>query len=1049
MKATKRMFAFLLAATMTLTGLPAAVKAEPGVNPEDGTTIGQPFPSGTGGSQNFRIPGIVTLNDGTLIAACDARWDHGGDACGLDTIVSRSTDNGKTWNYTFANYLGDNGNKYAPNSTAFIDPAITTDGETIYMIADVWPGGYAINTAPDSPIPGENGLDAEGNLRLSADNRSTYAYHLQKADEDSGSYYTIVENETGNTVDDYTIDAYFNITGNGIESNLFYSDSPYLVYPTDYLYLTTSKDGATWSVPVLLNLKKEAEQSFLVGPGRGIVTSSGRIVFTAYEFSSHLGGDRNSCCFYSDDQGETWTRGQSVKDITSEAAVVEADNKLYMFTRHGGYYVSEDEGETWSDRKDPGISYCLSCELSAITYSKKIDGKTAIILSAPSATSRAAGKLFIGLVQNDGSISWDYSYSVNGDAYYAYSCLTELNDGSIGLLYESAGTAITYTNIPIQKAAPGAFVGNIWCTDTSGSIVASVDMKSQSTVTLQAYSAGQSAGLKAVCDSEFITAALSGNKLTIRSSSITSGMERAAVTLTDNNNTMKLNINVTDAQQYEIVDLRMGDAYTIAGYNGESFSGVDTSVIKVTKGSESLKIEALSEGKTSVKLGSKEYFFVVKNDEVDLKLEIGESVTVPGAALMQGEDSRIVSTTPNSYPYEPITEIADEGEYLIGTASHIVTDNESAAGDPVGRAMQAADFYSGDLTEHLWTFLEETDGYTVQNKDGQYLSFNGSAVQLSDSPQTLSVTPKNSGFSVSYNGQYLNNYGNSNQKAAGYSEDNNTWILYQQAGSHTFTGLLEGRDDIIVSGTTYHITVGNPIPVDVEQALTALKQTISAADLLFANLSPYTDASVSVFKAAYNHAKNVLATPKSQTAASVNAARSQLEQAMKLEPKPADNNPMPPAPQPQAPELPAAGSTRSDKNATYKVISSKTSGGTVSYVKPKKKSAKTATIPASIQINGLTYKVTAIEKNALKGCQKLTQVTIGANVQTIGKSAFEGCKKIKKITIQSTNLKSVGKKAIKGIDKKCTIRVPKKKIQTYKKLFQGKGFQTTMKIVKK
>ena len=62
--------------------------------PENGTTKGQPFAPGTGGSQNFRIPGIITLDDGTLIAACDARWNHAGDGAGLDTIVSVSKDNG-------------------------------------------------------------------------------------------------------------------------------------------------------------------------------------------------------------------------------------------------------------------------------------------------------------------------------------------------------------------------------------------------------------------------------------------------------------------------------------------------------------------------------------------------------------------------------------------------------------------------------------------------------------------------------------------------------------------------------------------------------------------------------------------------------------------------------------------------------------------------------------------------------------------------------------------------------------------------------------------
>ena len=71
-------------------------------------------------------------------------------------------------------------------------------------------------------------------------------------------------------VEGYTVDAYFNIKGKDVDANLFEADSPFQVWPTDYLYLTTSEDaGATWSVPTIVNMRKDHEQSLLVGPGRG------------------------------------------------------------------------------------------------------------------------------------------------------------------------------------------------------------------------------------------------------------------------------------------------------------------------------------------------------------------------------------------------------------------------------------------------------------------------------------------------------------------------------------------------------------------------------------------------------------------------------------------------------------------------------------------------------------------------------------------------------------------------------------------------------------
>ena len=416
MKKRRRVLALLLVAILTFSSFSGIAMAKSETRPANGTTKEQPFWSGTGGSDRFRIPCLVSLNDGTLVAGCDARWTTSADGGGLDTIVSYSKDKGDNWNYTFANYLGDNGNVWNNASTAFIDPAMATDGENVYMIADLYPAGYALNGAKQSPVSGKS-HDANGNLLL-ADAKnwkdvwgtertqaSNYTYHLEKNTKKDAESAYLIKDKDGNTVDGYTVDAYFNVEGNSVDTNLFEAESPFQVWPTDYLYLTSSADGGkTWSEPSILNLRKDSEQSLLVGPGRGMVTSTGRIVFTAYEFTK---GDKNSAAIYSDDKGKTWKRGASVSDWSSEAVATEAAGKLYMFTRHGGYYVSDNFGETWSPKKETGISYNLNCQLTAVTYPQKIDGKTAILFAAPSNTgSRAAGKIFVGLVQEDGSIKW-------------------------------------------------------------------------------------------------------------------------------------------------------------------------------------------------------------------------------------------------------------------------------------------------------------------------------------------------------------------------------------------------------------------------------------------------------------------------------------------------------------------------------------------------------------------------------------------------------------------------------------------------------------------
>lgn len=418
-----------------------------GIKPSDGFTDNQPFPRGTGGSTNFRIPALVTLTDGTLVAAADARWNTVADAGGLDTIVSYSTNQGATWHYTFANYLGDNGNQYNPASTTFIDPALVTDGKTVYMMVDLHAGGVALNSSNALPSAG-TGFDSNNRLELKKNGESTYQYYLKE-----GKIYK----KDGTALNDYLVDEYYNLYQNhAFIGNIFYSNAAYQVFPTCYLYLTKSTDGGkTWSVPTLLNnqVKQSDECFYGVGPGRGLITSTGRILFPCYTYPNHY-----TSVIYSDDNAVTWKRSANMSHESSEAALVEANSTIYMFTRFGGYYTSNDYGSTWSQRKEVNIPYTTSCQLSAITYSRAIDGKTAILLSAPT-INRSHGKIFVILVNEDGSLNWKYTYSIN-DGIYQYSCLTELNDGSIGLLYENADAAIIYQNYAMEVVALGAEISN-------------------------------------------------------------------------------------------------------------------------------------------------------------------------------------------------------------------------------------------------------------------------------------------------------------------------------------------------------------------------------------------------------------------------------------------------------------------------------------------------------------------------------------------------------------------------------------------------------------
>lgn len=198
--------------------------------------------------------------------------------------------------------------------------------------------------------------------------------------------------------------------------------------------------------------------------------------------------------------------------------------------------------------------------------------------------------------------------------------------------------------------------------------------------------------------------------------------------------------------------------------------------------------------------------------------------------------------------------------------------------------------------------------------------------------------------------------------------------------------------------------------------------------------------------------------------------------------------------------VPPKGEILSDtgKRAQYKVTKSGKTGGTVAYYKLTNGTAKTVSIPASVTIGGITYKVTSVAANAFKNNQTMTKVTVGKNVKTletgafsgctklktvafksgsalttikskafynckklqsismpsnvksIGSQAFYNCKNLKTITIKSTKLtaQKVGSNAFKGIYKKATIKVPGSKLNTYKKMLKKRGVSSSAKFKK-
>lgn len=135
-----------------------------------------------------------------------------------------------------------------------------------------------------------------------------------------------------------------------------------------------------------------------------------------------------------------------------------------------------------------------------------------------------------------------------------------------------------------------------------------------------------------------------------------------------------------------------------------------------------------------------------------------------------------------------------------------------------------------------------------------------------------------------------------------------------------------------------------------------------------------------------------------------------------------------PAPNSSLPTLvPAAGDSTDKKTDLTKIYTIGKgryrldgNGGAI-LIGTKAKSVSTLLVPASVKIEGKSYKVVEIAVNALKNCKKL-----------------------KKVIVKSLTIKKVGACAFKNIYKKAVIKVPKKMLKTYKKLFKGKGQKKTV-----
>jgi sialidase-1 len=223
-----------------------------------------------------------------------------------------------------------------------------------------------------------------------------------------------------------------------------------------FVLTKSTDDGLTWSAPINITkqIKDPAWRLMFQGPGAGIQTKDGTLIFPAQY--KEAGGMPHSCFIFSRDGGETWHTAPAAipkSPPTSESQIAElADGSLLLTMRNESksgqrawarWEWSKDEpntgkwSEPWFALPDPTCMASLLRHPSGdLIFSNPNSPKHRVALTIR--TSSDSGKTW-----SDGRL-----LDPRGSMY---SCLTVLDDGHIGVLYEVAGT-LTFARFPLDWA---------------------------------------------------------------------------------------------------------------------------------------------------------------------------------------------------------------------------------------------------------------------------------------------------------------------------------------------------------------------------------------------------------------------------------------------------------------------------------------------------------------------------------------------------------------------------------------------------------------------
>lgn len=451
-------------------------------------------------SASYRIPSLLCLESGTLLAGADQRVSIPNDAPNhINFVLRRSLDAGRSWEdlQTVIERRGE-----GLEGACVIDSCMVQDPATgrVHVLIDYFPGGIGQPKA----LPG-TGYDEQGRRLLVDSSGGRYVVeHDGRVLSEYGEPTGVVMNDSLELLDNGEPAGHFDLVSGAHPRQRFFA------YPTSHLlHIFSDDDGLTWSEPRDLNLElKEPWMRFLgTGPGSGIVLRhgehAGRIVMPVYLNNEAHWLAMSAAVVYSDDHGESWTLSESPNtgrpaedglldpatftDETYslyESTVVERmDGTLLIFMRNqdpSGCVAraqSQDGGRTWSAPVFDEALTEIWCQPNAISLRSRGDqqpqgsqlslgSQVAADLDRPGTQTdegvsedrivfanaslmlpfRGSGTLRLS---RDGGRSWASSKTFQ-PGHYVYQSMCELPNGEIGLLWENECQGLYFSRIPLS-----------------------------------------------------------------------------------------------------------------------------------------------------------------------------------------------------------------------------------------------------------------------------------------------------------------------------------------------------------------------------------------------------------------------------------------------------------------------------------------------------------------------------------------------------------------------------------------------------------------------